>query len=331
MPTLESTQTMNSSSKSIVVYGEALIDDFADAQVVGGAPFNVARALAAFGLAPMMITRVGDDRNGALVRAEFARFAMADAGLQSDRLAPTGRVVVERGAGEHRFIILPDQAYDQIAAVPALAALAAAKPATIYFGTLVQRSAGSRATLDTLLAASRAKRYLDLNMRDGQVDEHCVYSSLHQADIVKVNEHELQDLLRWFGRPDQLAQDIGSAATAAACGVLLQRFALEGLIVTLGAHGAAYFGADGTILRNRPIDARTAVVDTVGAGDAFSAVFLLGRALGWPLALTLTRANLFAGAICGVRGAVPADPDFYRPWIAAWLACATPARAGAAR
>lgn len=322
---------MNTNSKSIVVYGEALIDDFADQQVVGGAPFNVARALAAFGLMPMMITRIGADRNGALVRAEFARFAMAVTGLQADPLAATGRVMVERGAGEHRFVILPDQAYDRIAPDPALAALTRACPATIYFGTLAQRSAGSRATLEALLAASDAKRYLDLNLRGGEVDEHCVYSSLHQADIVKVNEDELQGLLRWFGRPDQQGQEIGSAATAAACGALLQRFAIEGLIVTLGAQGAAYFGADGTILRNRPIDARTALVDTVGAGDAFSAVFLLGRALGWPLALTLTRANLFAGAICGVRGAVPADPDFYRPWIAAWLAGAAPARAGAAR
>ena len=322
---------MNTDSKSIVVYGEALIDDFADQQVVGGAPFNVARALAAFGLMPMMITRIGEDPNGALVRAEFARFAMPETGLQTDPLATTGRVMVERGASEHRFVILPDQAYDQIAAAPALAALDSARPATIYFGTLAQRNAGSRATLEALLAASAAKRYLDLNMRNGQVDEQCVHNSLHQADIVKVNEDELQELLRWFGSPSQQGQEIGSAATAAACGALLQRFALEGLIVTLGAQGAAYFGADGNILHSRSPDARTALVDTVGAGDAFSAVFLLGRALGWPLALTLARANQFAGAICGVRGAVPADPHFYRPWIAAWLAGTAPTRAGVAR
>jgi hypothetical protein len=59
------------------------------------------------------------------------------------------------------------------------------------------------------------------------------------------------------------------------------------------------------------------IVDTVGAGDAFSAVFLFGQMQGWPLALTLARANAFAGAICGISGAVPADISFYTPWMAA--------------
>lgn len=87
----------------MVVYGEALIDDFVDEQVVGGAPFNVARNLAAFGLAPMMITRIGRDQNGMQVRDEFSRFAMSTSGLQVDPLAATGRVVVERRAGDHRW------------------------------------------------------------------------------------------------------------------------------------------------------------------------------------------------------------------------------------
>ena len=322
---------MNSSSKSVVVYGEALIDDFIDEQVVGGAPFNVARSLAAFSIAPMMITRIGQDKYGMQVRAEFARFAMTESGLQVDPLEATGRVVVERDADEHRFIILPDQAYDKIAIEPALLALAEAKPATIYFGTLAQRSACSHATLDALLVATKATRYLDLNLREGQFDEHCVYTSLHQADIVKVNEAELQDLFRWFAPSCPITQAIDSEQTAAACAALLQRFKLDAMIVTLGERGSAYFGADGTILRNGQSVTQIRFVDTVGAGDAFSAVFLLGRSLGWPLNLTLGRANAFAGAMCGVRGAVPHELAFYRPWISNWLAAdAAPAmQAGA--
>lgn len=311
---------MNSSSRAIVVYGEALIDDFVDQQVVGGAPFNVARNLAAFSLAPMMITRIGADPNGMRVRAEFIRFGMSESGLQVDPREATGRVVVERDAGEHRFTILPDQAYDKIATGAALQALAKAEPATVYFGTLAQRSTCSRATLDALLAATNATRYLDLNLREGQVDEQCVYASLHQADIVKVNEAELQDLFRWFAHPGPNAYEIDSAATARACAALLQRFKLDAMIVTLGERGSAYFGADGTTIRNDQSVAQTRFVDTVGAGDAFSAVFLLGRSLGWPLDLTLGRANVFAAAICGIRGAVPHEPAFYLPWISSWLA-----------
>ena len=72
------------------------------------------------------------------------------------------------------------------------------------------------------------------------------------------------------------------------------------------------------------------IVDTVGAGDAFSAVFLFGQAQGWSLPLTLARANAFAGAICGISGAVPADVAFYQPWIACWRSGGVlPSKAGA--
>ncbi len=87
-----------------VVFGEALVDDFDNEQIVGGAPFNVARHLSAFMAPCLAITRIGDDRSGQLVRAEFERFAMSDAGLQVDPIEETGRVLVERGPRGHRFI-----------------------------------------------------------------------------------------------------------------------------------------------------------------------------------------------------------------------------------
>ena len=78
----------------LAIFGEALVDDFSTEQVVGGAPFNVARHLAAFMAPQLMITRVGNDRLGQLVRAEFERFAMSEAGLQVDAMEETGRVLV---------------------------------------------------------------------------------------------------------------------------------------------------------------------------------------------------------------------------------------------
>ena len=60
------------------------------------------------------------------------------------------------------------------------------------------------------------------------------------------------------------------------------------------------------------------MVDTVGAGDGFSAVCMLGRLLGWPVTLTLERANDFAAAICGIRGAIPDHADFYQPYTKDW-------------
>lgn len=303
-----------------VVFGEALVDDFATEQIVGGAPFNVARHLAAFMAPQLMITRVGADHNGDTIRAEFERFAMSPAGLQRDTIEETGRVLVERTPKGHRFVIVPNQAYDYIGRDEALAALAAlgSAPGALYFGTLAQRGERSRGTLKTLLSATVATRFLDLNLRDGQVDERIIADSLHAADIAKLNEDELQYLFQtWFqlgpNDPPLTADEARSA-----CRALLQMFGLQALIVTLGHRGSIYFGADGSTIDTRDTPTPPFVIDTVGAGDAFSAIFLLGRARGWPLELTLARANEFAGAICAIPGAVPRDLGFYDKWMARW-------------
>lgn len=313
------------SAPSTIIFGEALVDEFPTGQVVGGAPFNVARHLAAFMAPPLTITRIGDDRNGLAVRAEFERFVMADTGLQLDPIEETGRVVVERtgqGAGHRdagrRFTILPRQAYDFIDPKAAVASLAGTQPGAIYFGTLAQREERSRQALDAVLAATSATRFLDLNLRPGQSGEAIATRSLLAADIVKVNEEELQSLFQWYFQIGPNDGQLSTDEVHAACRALMDRFSLEGLIVTLGHRGSVYFGADGSLLANRDNPAPPFVIDTVGAGDAFSAIFLLGRVRGWPLELTLARANEFAGAICAVTGAVPRDMNFYDKWVGRW-------------
>jgi fructokinase len=302
-----------------VVFGEALVDDFGAEVIVGGAPFNVARTLAAFMAPQLMITRIGEDRNGAAVRAEFERFAMSSAGLQIDEMEDTGRVVVERAPGGHRFSIVPNQAYDFIAATDALAAVFAVDADVVYFGTLAQRAERSRGALFAVLGATSATRYLDLNLRGNQVDEHCVTQSLHAANIVKVNEEELQALFQWYFQIKPTDPALTADEVRASCRALIQMFSLDALIVTLGHRGSVYFGRDleePIVHRDNP--APPFVIDTVGAGDAFSAIFLLGRMRGWPLETSLARANEFAGAICAIPGAVPSDMGFYDKWMTRW-------------
>lgn len=301
-----------------VVFGEALVDDFNAEQVVGGAPFNVARHLAAFMAPVLAITRIGDDQSGQLVRAEFERFAMSEAGLQVDPLEETGRVLVERGPRGHRFTILPNQAYDFIDRGAAVASMEGVTPGLVYFGMLAQRNEIARNALKGLLDTSAAPRFLDLNLRDGQYDERGVTRSLQAANIVKVNEEELQVLFGWYFqiKPDDPA--LAADEVHAACQALLKMFSLDALIVTLGHRGSVYFGSDGQVLTQRDHPAPPFVIDTVGAGDAFAAIFLLGRMRGWPLETSLARANEFAGAICAIPGAVPGDMGFYDKWMTRW-------------
>jgi fructokinase len=305
------------SAPAIVVFGEALVDDFVTEQLVGGAPFNVARHLAAFMVPQLMITRIGNDHNGAVVRGEFERFAMSEQGLQIDRMEETGRVLVERKGNGHRFVILPRQAYDFIDPVLAADAIAQVTPTSFYFGTLAQRAQRSREALHKCWSATGATRFLDLNLREQQVDRACVTASLEAADIVKVNEDELEILFNWYfeiapGTP------LASEEVRAACRALQDKFQLEALILTLGHRGSVYFGAGEAPIVHRDNPVPPFVIDTVGAGDAFSAMFLLGRARGWALELTLARANEFAGAICAVSGAVPRDIGFYDKWVSRW-------------
>ena len=301
-----------------VVFGEALVDDFNAEQVVGGAPFNVARHLAAFMAPVLSITRIGDDQSGQLVRAEFERFAMNEAGLQLDPLEETGRVLVERGPRGHRFTILPNQAYDFIDRTAAVASVGGVEPGLVYFGMLAQRGEVSRAALKGLLDASVAPRFLDLNLRDGQYDERGVTRSLQAANIVKVNEEELQVLFGWYFQIKSEDPALSADEVHASCQAVLKMFSLDALIVTLGHRGSVYFGSDGQILIQRDNPAPPFVIDTVGAGDAFAAIFLLGRMRGWPLETSLARANEFAGAICAIPGAVPADMGFYDKWMTRW-------------
>jgi fructokinase len=301
-----------------VVFGEALVDDFATEQIVGGAPFNVARHLAAFMAPQLMITRIGADHNGGTIQAEFERFAMSQAGLQRDPIEETGRVIVERSAKGHRFVIVPNQAYDYIAREEALAAVKTVDAGALYFGTLAQRGERSRGTLKALLSSTNATRYLDLNLREGQFDERVVSDALHAADIVKLNEDELQAMFGWYFQLGPHDAPMDADETRSACAALLQMFGLQALIVTLGHRGSVYFGTKGVVIDTRDTPAPPFVIDTVGAGDAFSAIFLLGRARGWPLELTLARANEFAGAICAIPGAVPRDLGFYDQWMTRW-------------
>lgn len=289
-------------SRAVLVLGEALVDELPGGPVAGGAPLNVACHLRAFGCAPLLVSRIGaDDAAGRRVEAAMRDAELSLDGVQRDAQRPTGIVQVQmRADATHRFVIGADAAWDHVDAQEALALLPALAPRFVYFGCLAQRQPVSRGAFRAMLSRAEAPRLLDLNLRDG-VDARLALDCLALADWLKVNDEELAQLRVWSDCADPFE--------------LLRRFGLQRLIVTRGAAGYFCLDAHDAQCVEGPGLTQVPVVDTVGAGDAFSACLLAAHLCGKDWGAGLALANEFAAAMCGQAGACVADPaSFYPPW-----------------
>ncbi len=282
----------------LYVFGEVLFDCFPNGEsVLGGAPFNVAWHLQALGDQPTFISAVGDDDLGQTIIKTMQAWNMDMSAMQIDSQHPTGQVSITLQAGEPSYTITPDCAYDFIQPIAALA-----QPAMLYHGSLALRQARSRQSLEQLTECEDVSVFLDVNLRAPwwQAEEVCLW--LSKARWAKLNEHELRDL--GFDAPD-----IGQAMAE-----LQQQFDLELVIVTQGEKGAIVRDGLGEFYRVRPEPVRQ-VVDTVGAGDAFTALFIHGLRLGWSMTDILETAQKMACDVIGQRGAISKNIDFYQPFL----------------
>jgi fructokinase len=286
---------MTTTGRPLIV-GEALFDVMPDeTRVLGGAPFNVAWHLQAFGLRPLMITRVGPDEAADEVFAAMEKWGMDTSAVQRDKANPTGRVQVELEEGEPTFHILADQAYDHLDGSSAVQSMAGGTFSLLYHGSLISRGEVSASALARIKHHVESPVFVDVNLRDPWWHHDAVVETVRSARWVKLNQSEL-DLLA------------GSSDVTA-----VERFRskqdLEALILTRGDRGALIADSSGTIEKTPP--AGVEVIDTVGAGDAFSAVFILGLMHAWPTEQTLERALDFAAAVCTITGATVTDREFY--------------------
>jgi fructokinase len=293
-----------------VVFGEALFDCFPDGRrVLGGAPFNVAWHLHGFGRAPVTITRIGRDESGREITARMAAWGMTARGLQVDDEHATGRVSVNLVGGEPAFEIEPHQAYDYIAVGPARSALDGAAVGLVYHGTLALRAQRSWETFLALSAMLEAPTLCDVNLRAPWWTADRVGWCLRRARWAKVNGRELEILTQ---QPTTSPAQCDAAAAA-----LAERYGIETVIVTRGAGGAMLLtsGKAACWEEAPPVDR---IADTVGAGDAFSAVAITGLLEHWEPAVLIHRAVRFAAEICTIPGATTNDAALYRRHRHAW-------------
>lgn len=296
-----------SSGQQIVVgLGELLWDLLPEGQRLGGAPANFAVMAGRLGDRAVVASRVGQDVFGEQARETLDLLPVELRWLQTDQEFPTGTVTVALEQGEPTYAIHEPVAWDALALTPEWRDLAREADA-VCFGTLAQRSAASRETILGFLRETRPDcvRIFDVNLRPPYWTGEVLQDSLGQATIVKLNAAELPQVLRDTGvcpyaPVSQEEQDVLRGAKD-----LLERYPAELVCVTLGGRGSLLVTRRE---HHRHPGVATAVRDTVGAGDAFTAALVHSYLEGAPLAVLNEAGNRWGSWMASQSGAMPPVP-----------------------
>ncbi|MEY4903028.1 MAG: hypothetical protein RLZZ292_843 [Bacteroidota bacterium] len=224
---------------------------------------NAACSLNALGFPTYMISRVGKD----LLGDEILNFLEAKncptTYIQHDKKHATGVVqVTSNTAGENSYEIVQPSSWDFIGYNKKTQAKIDEAQA-IIFGTLVARTPVSAKTLLNLLNTATLKVF-DVNFRAPFYTQVLVEQLLQKANIVKMNDEELDIIASWHG--------FDTSDEAILLQTLKEKYALQSIIVTKGANGA--MGLDENNHFHTCKGFKVVVKNTVGSGDAFLAGFL---------------------------------------------------------
>ncbi len=234
-----------------IAFGEILFDRFPDRTFIGGGTLNFAWDLSQLQLPVAIVSALGRDDLGRQARA-FLQEARIDQTWVAERPEPTGTVDVRLQGGEPEFSINRNVAWEHIDLTQPLDA----QPQLLYFGSAAQCSPVNRQTLRRLFDLQPRHLLYDANLRPNAYTDNIVLESLDHATLLKLNEEEWDSIRQLTGQttPEQM----------------LAQYNLDAMAVTKGADGAALYLPDQTI---ETASSPSTVVDTVGAGDAFSAAW----------------------------------------------------------
>jgi fructokinase len=288
----------------VVGLGEILWDLLPSGRQMGGAPANFAFHARSLGAESVVVSAVGDDEPGRAILAELDRRGLDRSGIATVPSVPTGLVAVELdAAGVPRYKIREGVAWDTIPWQPRTAELASTADAVCY-GTLAQRSDASRRTIDAFLAATRPAclRVLDLNLRQAYYSRDLVHGLLSRSNVLKLNDDELRTVAGLLSLPGTEAEVLEGLLTA---------YPLTMIALTKGAGGSLFCGPGCTA---RHFGVPVAAVDTVGAGDAFTAALVVGMLKGKSWSDIGETANRLASHVCTQKGAWPDVPADISAW-----------------
>ncbi len=287
----------------IVGMGEALWDVLPDGKKLGGAPANFAYHVSQFGFDSRVVSAVGRDELGDEILDVFRSKQVKHLIERVDYPTGTVQVTLDK-VGVPCYEIKEDVAWDNIPFTDELKRLALSTRA-VCFGSLAQRSAVSRATinrfLDTMPDTPDQLKIFDINLRQGFYTEEIIEQSCQRCNILKINDEELVAVSRMFGYPGIDLQD--------KCWILIAKYNLKMLILTCGTNGSYVFTPGAISFQETP---KVPVADTVGAGDSFTAAFCASLLRG----KTVPEAHKFAvevsAYVCTQSGAMPELPEVLR-------------------
>ncbi|MFW5770506.1 MAG: PfkB family carbohydrate kinase [Spirochaetota bacterium] len=286
----------------IVSIGEILFDQFPDYRRIGGAPFNFAVHLIALGLETVFISRVGNDENGSHLIEEISRRNLDPEYVQVDDSHPTGEVLIQLDENKNAtFTIRENVAYDFIEMTPSVVSTLN-RTDFIYFGTLIQRTSQGFSSVQDMLTLKKPGTICmyDINLRPGCYNREIINASLNHTDILKLNSDELKELGIMLYDKENTDECINS---------LFDDFNIQMISLTGGSSGSSIVTRDNRFTAEP--DHSITVKDTVGAGDAYSAIVAAGFIHGWEPPRILDVATRFSTRICTIEGAIPRDLSFY--------------------
>lgn len=280
----------------IVGMGEALWDVLPEGKKIGGAPANFAYHMRQFGLNSVVVSAIGKDALGDEIMDVFKLHNVQNNIARVDY--PTGTVQVTLDTeGVPCYEIREGVAWDNIPFTPELEELAHNTKA-VCFGSLAQRSNISHTTInkfiDTMADNDDTLRIFDINLRQNFYTKEVLNESFRKCNILKLNDEELVTISRLFGYPGIDLQD--------KCWILLAKYNLKILILTCGTNGSYVFTPGMVSFQETPV---VEVVDTVGAGDSFTAAFCASILKGRSIQEAHELAVNVSAYVCTQSGAMP--------------------------
>lgn len=287
--------------KTIVGLGELLWDLLPSGERLGGAPANFAVMASRLGNRGVIASRLGVDDWGGRARKILEGFPADSSFLQEDAAQPTGTVAVKIVGDEAQYAIHEPVAWDFLDMTPEWSELAVSADA-VCFGTLAQRGEKSRTTIGQFVSATQPECVLvfDVNLREPFFSADIIDQSLAVATIFKLNELEVPQVLGMLGSdllPGTKEEDLRAAAAW-----LLEKYPLNLVAITMGAEGSLLVTRDDA---HRRQGVHGKVVDTVGAGDAFTAALVDSYLAGASLARMNEAGSRWGAWVASQPGGMP--------------------------